>query len=216
MIKEKKTKYGEDRSPEAEEISKAAETEIQHEEEIKPISGFNMDEYTSKPIEAGIVIKRELTTIPAKKPNRTQFFRIHPDLVITVDVFDCKEDGYLYLVKQDALPFLLGLTKRVILHVGVTQNGTPFLLPVTQPDENGIWNSWHQSTSRVAIAAKKDWVRMQSNRNISGYEIHKAEGIRLEPQWPDMTLEEYLSKAFADRMIDDENHPIVKNIRGLI
>lgn len=179
------------------------------------LSGFDMSEFISKPIDSGIVMRREQTVIPAKKPSSQQFFRIHPTQEVTVDVFDNKEDGNLYLVRQAALPYLSGLTKRVILHVGMFLSGGIFLFPVPQPDERNYWNSWHQSASRVVKAAKEHWIRIQPDKTINGYQIHEALGNLMEPEWPDKDMLEYLSTAFANAIITDGDHPIVKALSGI-
>lgn len=184
--------------------------------EKKQLSGFNLDEYIAKPMEFNITLQKNITTIPAKRPNPQQFFRIHPTLEVTVDVIEWKEDGLLYIVKQDALPILYGLTKRVILHVGILYpSGSPFLFPVPQPDEKGNWNQWHRSASQVVIEGKKGWIRAQPDKSIGGYTTVSAQGDLPELPWPDKDIAEYLAIAFAGRTIDDENHPIVKSLRGV-
>jgi hypothetical protein len=36
-----------------------------------------------------------------------------------------------------------------------------------------------------------------------------------EPEWPDKPLTEILQIAFRDRIVDSENHPVVRRLRGL-
>lgn len=181
----------------------------------KTLSGFDMSEYVAKPLASGIVIHREITTIPAKRPNAQQYFRIHPDQEVLVDLLEWKEENDLYLVRQDAIPLLFGLTKRCTLYVGMYLSGNPFLFPVPQPDERGKWNQWHASANRVALAAREKWVRAQPDKSINGYVIYAAEGNIAEPEWPNKTLAEYLSIAFQDKIISDGDHPLVKQLRGL-
>lgn len=184
--------------------------------EKKQLTGFNLDEYIAKPLEFDITLQKNITIIPAKRPNPQQFFRIHPTLEITVDVIEWKEDGLLYIVKQDALPILFGLTKRVILYVGILYpSGSPFLFPVPQPDEKGNWNQWHRSASQVVIEGKNGWIRAQPDKSVGGYITIHAQGNLPDLPWPNMDIAGYLGIAFAGRTIDDENHPIVKSLRGL-
>jgi len=179
------------------------------------LSGFDMKEYVAKPLDQNVLIHREITSIPAKKPNSQQYFKIHPDLEVTVDVVEWKDEGTYYLVRQDKVPLLFEQTKRVTLHVGMFLSGNPFLFPVSQPDERGNWNQWHKSASRAVLEARKHWVRIQPDRSINGYVVYTAEGNFAEPDWPDKTIEEYLSIAFADAIIDDVDHPVVKQLRGI-
>ena len=179
------------------------------------LTGFDMTEYVARPLDQNIIIRREITSIPAKKPNSQQYFKIHPNLEVIVDVIDWKDEGTLYLVRQDKIASLFEQTKRVMLYVGMFLSGNPFLFPVPQPDERGNWNQWHKSASRAVLEARKHWVRIQPDRSINGYVVFTAEGNFAEPDWPDKTIAEYLSIAFQDNIIDDVDHPVVKQLRGL-
>ena len=181
----------------------------------KTLSGFDLNEYKAKPIDTGIVLDKQITCIPVKKPNNQQFFRIHPSLEILVDILEWKDEGIFYLVHQSMVPPLFEQTKRVMLHVGIFQSGSPFLFPVPQPNENGAWNSWHKSASKAVTEAKKNWVRIQPDRSIGGYVVISSGGNLSEPKWPDLTIDTYLSIAFSDARIDDEHHEIVKYLKGL-
>lgn len=183
--------------------------------EESPLPGFDMTKYVSKPIDSGIVIKRKITTIPARRPNSQIYFQAHPNLEVTVDVLEWKEENTLYLVNQEKLGELFEQTKRVILYVCISSKGDSFLYPVPQPDERGRWNPWHASASRAVAESKKHWVRIQPNRGIQGYDVLVAEGNLAPPEWPDLDIPHYLSIAFEDKIIDDENHPVVKQLRGL-
>ena len=193
---------------------KVSTTELP-ETEKKELSGFDMNEFVASPLESGLVVKREVTTIPARKPNSQQFFRIHPSEEVTVNVINWEEDGTLYLVRKDALPYLFGLTKVVKLYLGMLYTGNPFLYPVQQPDDKGVWNQWHRSQSKIVLQAKEQWVRAQPERSINGYVAYIAEGKLPDPEWPDKTMAEILSTAFADAIINSADHPIVKSVKGM-
>lgn len=185
------------------------------EPESAPLPGFDMTQYVSKPIDSGIVIKRRITTIPARRPNSQIYFQTHPNLEVTVDVLEWKEENSLYLVNQEKLNELFEQTKRVILYICITSKGDSFLFPVPQPDERGRWNPWHQSANRAVMESKDHWVRIQPNRGIQGYDVLVAEGNLAPPKWPDLDIAQYLSIAFKDNIIDSEDHPVVKQLRGL-
>lgn len=184
--------------------------------EKSPLPGFDMSNYVAKPINSNIVIKRKITTILARKPNSQTYFMAHPTLEVLVDVLEWKDENILYLVNQKKVGDLFEQTKRVILYVCVNTKGDPFLFPVPQPDENGKWNSWHQSASQAILEAKKHWIRIQPNRGIQGYDVIVAEGNLAAPKWPDLDIAQYLSIAFVNNIIDDENHPVVKQLKGLV
>jgi len=187
------------------------ETETKPTEEKAELPGFDLNEYIAGPLQdTGLIIKREIATIPAKKPNSQQWIRVHPTDEILVDVIDWKDEGTLYLVSQSKLSLMFEQTKRVRLHIAMFLSGNPFLLPVPQPDVNGNWNQWHKSLARMAEMAKTHWLRIQPDRTINGYIPYIAEGKIAEPIWPDKTISEYLAISFRDNIIDSEDHPIVK------
>ena len=49
-----------------------------------------------------------------------------------------------------------------------------------------------------------------------GYCIYKALGALPDPAWPDKSLSELLRLAFRNKIVDREDHPIVKQSLGLI
>jgi len=183
--------------------------------EESPLPGFDMTKYVAKPINSSIVIKRKITTILARKPNSQTYFQAHPTMEVLVDVLEWKDENILYLVNQEKVGDLFEQTKRVILYVCVNTKGDPFLFPASQPDANGKWNPWHQSASQAILEAKKNWIRIQPNRGIQGYDVIVAEGNLAAPKWPDLDIAQYLSIAFVNNLIDNEDHPIVKQLRGL-
>jgi len=79
--------------------------------------------------------------------------------------------------------------------------------------------SWHESRRLAVKDATGIWIRMKAN-------IAKEEFFTLEapddiasklgkPIWPpDLTFREIVSIAFAGRVIDDVNHPLLKKLRG--
>lgn len=205
-----------------EQLSKTDTLTISKKEESKedpessPLPGFDMSNYVAKPIDSNLVIKRKITSILARKPNSQTYFQVHPTLEVLVDVLEWKDENALYLVNQEKLVELFEQTKRVILYVCVNSKGDPFLFPVPQPDERGNWNPWHQSASKAVLEAKGHWVRIQPNRSIQGYDVLVAEGNLAAPKWPDLDIAQYLGIAFVNNIIDSEDHPIVKQLRGLV
>ncbi len=180
-----------------------------------PLSGFDMNDFVARPIDSGIVIKRKITTILVRRPNSQMYFQAHPELEVLVDAVDWKDEGTWYLVHQDKVAELFEQTKRIMVYPCVNTKNDPFLFPVPQCDDRGNWNPWHKSASRAVQEARKHWVRIQPNKSIQGYDVLVAEGNLAPPKWPDLTIAQYLSISFQDNIIDTEDHPIVKQLRGM-
>ena len=197
-----------------EEIPIISSIEANEKQILPDISGFDMSKYIAKPYEMPIILKREIVTIPVKRPGDQVFFRIHPTEEVPVWLLKWHEDSEMYLINPDIISILAEQPKLYILYLGMMLNGNIFLYPIQQKDEGGKWNSWHQSSFAVVTLAKKKWVRAIAQRSINGYTPIIAESNHAEPEWPNKSLNEILSIAFRDKRIDTENHPIVKTLKG--
>src|SRR5262245_14361643 len=49
-------------------------------------------------LNAGAAVKKQLTTIPCKKPSKEWFVRVHPTHKIETCIIELKEDSEIYLV----------------------------------------------------------------------------------------------------------------------
>ena len=103
----------------------------------------------------------------------------------------------------------------VKIYTGVTRQN-PFLWPIALPDANGRINSWSDSAHQAAQIATTEWVRLQSEQELGSYKVLQAQGKLPDPVWPNKTFSELLEIAFAGRIIDSEDHAIVRRLRGLV
>jgi hypothetical protein len=62
--------------------------------------------------------------------------------------------------------------------------------------------------------AMEGWIRLASNLSLGAYEIFEPTGNLPDPEWPDIEFNEILKIAFRDKIIDDTNHPVLKQLRG--
>ncbi len=184
------------------------------------LDGFNMADFAINPAAQPLIIKKVIIQVPTKKPNKQKFFRVMagPEWEISVYVLELKEEAEYYLVRPEILPYLMTEVKYVRLHLAYYLDGSPFLIPVPLPDtENPAkWNSWHRSLDEVVKRAREEWVRAIPDKSINGYQLMVAPGTFECPPLPeDMTLQDYLRIAFKDRIIDSQDHPVVKALLGL-
>lgn len=194
----------------------ASNTIIEQEKSLVGLNGFDMSDYLAKPCENPIILKRELVTVPVRRPGDQVFFRIHPTEEAPVYLVHWKDDNEMYLVNQKIAPVLAEQPKLYILYLGMMLNGNVFLYPIQQkgPEETK-WNSWHQSSYAIVQMAKKKWVRAVAERAINGYTPIVALSNLAEPEWPEKSLVEIISIAFRENRIDSENHPLIKQLKGL-
>jgi hypothetical protein len=164
-------------------------------------------------------VKKLLTTLPVRKPNRQDFVRVHPDPVFRLTpaaIIEVKEDREVYLVTPNMAQALPGEFSTVTLYLAINRQGVLFLWPVKLPSPDGKHNEWHRSAAEAAERSMKKWVRVTSSMSLGAYEIFEASGDLPEPVWPDYSFEEILEIAFRDRIVDRADHPLVQRLQGVV
>ena len=164
-------------------------------------------------------VKKLLTTVPVRKPNRQEFVRVHPDpryRLTPAATIEVKEDREVYLVTPNMAQVLPGEFATVTLFTTINRQGTLHLWPVKLPNPDGRQNEWHRSAAEAAERAMKRWVRVTASMSLGAYEIFEASGDLPEPVWPDIPFEEILKIAFRDRIVDRADHPLVQRLQGVV
>jgi hypothetical protein len=159
-----------------------------------------------------------LVQVPVRKPTRTEFFRVHadPQMSLTTAVFiDKQERDGAFFVMPEMREALLGEIKPALLLTAITTQGVVMIWPIVLPSD-GRRSYWFETAREAAELAKQNWIRMPADMSRGGYRIFKAEGELAAPTWPDKSLNDLLEIAFRDRIIDREDHPVVRRLRGLI
>jgi hypothetical protein len=158
-----------------------------------------------------------LSHIPVRKPLRTEFVRVHPDPAMSLPaaVFvDREEQGEVFFVPPAMHGAMAGEIKPVLLMVGINRQDVVFLWPVPLPDASGRTNPWWDTARQAAELAKTKWVRVMSDKAMGAYRIYEPVGQIPDPVWPDMPLPEMLKIGFRGRIIDRDDHPTMKRLRG--
>ena len=157
---------------------------------------------------------KRLTTVPVRKPSKTQWFRIHPEYKLDALLLKYGDNGEdFYFVKSPLAGQLGDLAQAFRLVVGVDRQGVVFVWPLRLPDADRPL-AWHLSALEAASHAEVQWTRIQANMGLRAYEIHTAEGITDEPKWPKMLMNEILGIAFKNKIIDRLDHFVLQQLRG--
>jgi hypothetical protein len=162
-------------------------------------------------------VKKLLTTVPVRKPNRQDFVRVHPDMAYRLTpaaIIELKEDREVYLVTPLMAIELPGEFIAAALLTTISRQGVLHLWPVKLPGPDGKHNEWHRSAAEAAELATHKWVRTTANMSLGAYEVFEATGDLPEPTWPDLPFEKILEIAFRDRIIGSPDHPVVQRLRG--
>jgi hypothetical protein len=163
---------------------------------------------------AELGVRKVLTTVPVRRPDRQWFVRVHPELRIETAVLELKEDGDTYLISPAMRAELPGEIVAKALLLAVNRQGSVFFWPIRLPDETGRLDEWNRSAAEAAKLAQSQWIRLAANRSLGAYETYVATGDLPEPEWPEKPLQELVRLAFRDKFVDSPDHPIVARLRG--
>lgn len=163
-------------------------------------------------------VKKLLTTVPVRRPNRQEFMRVHPSINYRLSpaaIIELKEDHEVYLLTPNMAQALPGEFVPVTLFTTINRQGVLSLWPVRLPGQDGRQLEWHRSAAEAAERAMSKWIRIAASMSLGAYEITEAIGDIPEPVWPAYSFQEILRIAFHGRIVDSPNHPLVRRLRGL-
>ncbi|MCP1974305.1 hypothetical protein [Bradyrhizobium elkanii] len=170
--------------------------------------------------EAGLEgAEEQLSAISTRKPPPDEYVRVHPgkDMTITVALHESRDNfaSEHYIVMPKMLSTLMDLRGAFFaqLYVTATRSGATMIWPVKLPT-GGASNPWYESALKGAALAKTDWIRIFADPGQKQYRIMKALGEFDPPKFPDKPLNELLEIAFKGRVIDSNDHPVCRKLRG--
>jgi hypothetical protein len=163
-------------------------------------------------------VKKLITTVPVRKPNKQDFVRVHPaaeyrENFLMIDLQDDRREEYL--VDTSLAAELTGETVMKTIFTAINRQGVLFLWPVRLPAPDGRKTEWPRSEREAAEIAMGRWARVRSNMSLGAYEVTAAEGPVADPVWPELGYPELLRIGFRDKIINRLDHPVVKRLRGL-
>ena len=186
---------------------------------VPPTTAFNLDAMRL-PANYGdtLGVKKVLTTVQVGKPDKSRFFRARSGEESTLRAFivQLKDVNETYLVFPHIAPILGGLARPAQLHAAIDRHNNLFLIPVFLPGEDGKRNPWHESLAQAVHLSEDHWVRVVANMAVGGYDVLQAQGALAEPVWPDTTMEEMIAVAFRGKVIDSEDHAVIRALLGAV
>jgi hypothetical protein len=173
----------------------------------------------SQDFTALVGVKRKLLTVPVRKPERTEFVRVHPgeDYRATMAVLELKAERETYLVTPQLYAQLAGGESAVaprLICTAVTRQGVVFLWPARLPGLDGKFDAWGQSMLEAVELAKTKWVRVASSMALGAYDVFEPTGTLPEPAWGEERFSDLLRVGFQGKVIDSPDHPVLRKLRG--
>ena len=161
-------------------------------------------------------VKKVLTTVPVRKPNKQDFVRVHPaaEYREAFAVIELKDDRERYLLLPHIAEALPGEFNMEMFYTTINRQRVISLWPVRLPSPDGRINEWHRSAQEAAERAMTRWIRVVPNMSLGANEIFEADGKIPEPEWPEYSFQELLQIACRERIIGSFDHPVLKRLRG--
>jgi hypothetical protein len=153
--------------------------------------------------------------IEVHKPSKNDICRVHPDAdqrLTRVPVFEFKQstNQELYMIMDgfEIPEEIAELVTHVNLFRGINQLQVEFIWPVKTSD-----NLWNQSSQESVYMAMKYWIRVFNKKTY--YEPRPMKAHIPDPEWSNLSFEQLIGTAFADRLITSPDHRIVRLLQGL-
>ncbi len=182
-----------------------------------PAAGFDLAALRlPQDFEADMGVKKALVTVPVRKPSPQIFFRVRAEeeFRLPVALIELKEERETYLMMPRLYPALAAEAVPKTLLTAINRQGDVFLWPIRSPDQNGRLDEWSRSAMKAATLGQRRWIRLVSKMSLGAYEVLEAQDDLPEPEWPTATFTELVQVAFQGRIIDSEDHPVIRKLRG--
>jgi hypothetical protein len=180
----------------------------------------NLEQLRITPDTSALGTVKHLLHVPVRKPRPSEFFRVHPDkeMCLTTTAYRDDVEREHYLVLPGAQDLLVGFSRAVSIVTCMSRQNVLFLWPVPLPNETDgrSNNAWHTTARAAAELATTQWVRMQADMAAGCYQVVTAAAALSEPVWPDKSFAELLRLGFSKRIIADPDHPIIRQLSGLV
>lgn len=175
------------------------------------LAGLRIDQSYS---EAAVGVRKVLLTVPVRKPNRDEFFRVHCEHLVDLYMVELKTEREIYFAKHDVAQLLSEFVEPVRLRLCVSRQGVAFLWPIKLPKDDRRADSWRTSAAEAAGLAERHWIRLSADMHLGAYQTFQAVADLGEPRWPTETWAEVLRIALRDRIIDSEDHAVARQLLG--
>lgn len=146
------------------------------------------------------------------------FFQANPEpsYTMVVPVLEDKATRKIYIPNIELEPELQKDLKPKTLVLCQSIDGQTFVLPIRAAREGEALDSWSETAYAAVELAKSEWVRFQPNTVNGFYDLYRAKNVELAPIWPDISMDAILDITFKGYIIDSDDHPLLKKLRGVL
>ena len=158
----------------------------------------------------------ELVELPARKPKKGEWFRVHPDYH--------QQGGILELDGERKVFWVAKKIQSQVAHDGcftfrlcvlcVNLEGVPFIWPVkTDVEAGGTGNKWVRIPFEAMTKGREKWTRLYWSDEKREHIVLTSDLLDV-PKFPDKPFSELLKLAFKGAVISTPDHPAILNLKG--
>lgn len=186
----------------------ASKPEVNKTFDLSELEGLKLPDTLVK-----ITSTKQITNIQIRRPLKTDWVRTRPDGTFgPIGVITTPEDRATFTLAPGIAAMLdRGEYDVVMLHWAITTTGTVFFWPVRVTERT---DGWAESMRKAIALSEGTWVRVVADMAAGEYQVHTPDGDLPPPLWPsDLTFTAALKLA-TKRMIDSQDHPVLRRLRG--
>ena len=129
---------------------------------------------------------------------------------------DLTPENFIVPAGCSAFDLLHEKLRSALIVAGVTVGKSRFLweLMLPSPGGNRRTNQWAETRLKCAQVAQSEWVRTESDTDSGGYNYVSPIATIPDPDWDGVDFQELVRTAYADRIIQNEDHEVVKEYLG--
>ena len=162
------------------------------------------------------LVTMELVELPARKPKKDEWFRVHPDYQQQGGILEIDSENKVFWVSkkmQSQVAHDPCFTFRLCV-LCVTRQGVPFIWPVkTDVEAGGSGDKYVRIPFAAMTFGREKWTRLYWSQERREHQIETSDLLDV-PKFPDKPFPELLKLAFKDAVISTPDHPAILNLKG--
>ena len=160
------------------------------------------------------LVTAELVELPARKPKKDEWFRVHPDYQQQGGILELDSERKEFWVNTKMQAQVMGdpcFSLRLCV-LCVNRHGVPFIWPVKVSGKAGSDKFVKVPLAAMAYGRDK-WTRLYWSAEKFEHQVETNELLDV-PKFPDRPFPELLRLAFKDAMITTLDHPAFLELKG--
>jgi len=158
----------------------------------------------------------ELVELSARKPQKDEWFRVHPDYQQQGGILEIFSENKVFWVSkgmQSQVAHDPCFTFRICV-LCVTRQGVPFIWPLkTDVAAGGTGDKYVRIPFAAMVHGREKWTRLYWSQEKREHQVETSDLLDA-PKFPDKPFSELLKLAFKDAVISTADHPAILNLKG--